>query len=69
MNRPRKAPKALRRLLNQLTEEDKHRKFHNAHERAPTDPDELDRFIEEIARELYNAGFDDWGEDEDEELA
>ena len=69
MHRPHKTPKALRRLLNQLTEEDKLRKFRYAHERAPTDSDELDRFIEEIARELYNAGFDDWGEDEDEELA
>jgi hypothetical protein len=61
-------PKGLRRLLSALTYEDKLRKFRYAKERDPASEEELQRFILVLTRELYNAGFDHWLED-DEELS
>lgn len=65
-----KLPKELRRLLNQLTDEDRLRKFRHAHGRDPAGDEELDRFILSVARELYNEGWDEWpdGEGTDEEV-
>ncbi len=62
-------PKGLRKLVSALTLEDKLRKFRYAHEREPRNDEELNTFILEVARELYNADYDEWPEDEDEELA
>ena len=64
----RRLPRGLRRLLSALTYEDRRRKFRYAHERDPVSDEELERFIHSVARELYNAEFDEWPED-DEELS
>lgn len=61
-------PKGLRKLLAALTYEDKLRKFRYAHERSPHDEEELDEFIMDLARQMYNADCDEWPDD-DEELA
>lgn len=61
-------PKGLRRLLRALTYEDKLRKFRYAQGREPYNVEELEEFVLEVARELYNVGYDDWPEN-DEELA
>ena len=61
-------PKGLRRLLAALTYGDKLRKFRYANEREPVSDEELNRFVIGVARELYNAGFDEWPEC-DEELS
>lgn len=61
-------PKPLRKMLAALTDEDKRRKFRYAFEREPASDDELDAFITELARQLYNDDYDEWPEN-DEELA
>jgi hypothetical protein len=61
-----KVPKPLRRLLAVLTEEDKLRKYRRAFEREPSSEEELEAFIEMLAVELYNSGWDAWPEDDDE---
>lgn len=68
MQGDRRLPKGLRKLLSALTYEDKLRKFHYANERAPRDDEELEEFVLRVARELYNADYDEWPDD-DEELA
>ena len=62
-------PRGLRRLLAARSDEDRRRKFRYAHGRESRDEDELDEFILGVARELYNADYDEWPDDEDEELA
>lgn len=62
-------PRGLRKLIEALSYEDKLRKFRYSQEREPQDDEELEAFILEVARELYNAEYDDWPSDEDEELA
>lgn len=59
-------PPELRRLLEALTEEDKLRKFLHANERQPRDDQELEQFIRELAINLYNDGWDEWPEDDEE---
>jgi len=68
MQGDRRLPKGLRKLLAALTYEDKLRKFRYANERAPRDDEELEEFVLRVARELYNADYDEWPDD-DEELA
>ena len=46
-------PKGLRRLLDQLTVEDKYRKFRIGNSREPEDDDEVEEFVQELARSLY----------------
>ena len=59
-------PPVLRRMLDSLTEADKLRKYRIAFEREPASDEELDAFIEHLAVELYNAGFDAWPENDAE---
>jgi len=59
-------PKELRKLLAALTYKDKLRKFRYAHERAPDSDEVLEEFIVEVARELYNAEYDEWPENDEE---
>ena len=59
-------PKPLRKMLSSLTEEDRLRKFRYAHQRDPESEEELDAFILELARELYNNDWDEWPEDDQE---
>jgi hypothetical protein len=59
-------PWQFRRLLDALTEEDRLRKFRISWAREPRDDDELQAFIEELARNLYNEGCDAWPEDDEE---
>ncbi|HEU5117870.1 MAG TPA: hypothetical protein VFT74_14685 [Isosphaeraceae bacterium] len=61
-------PRELRALLAALTYEDRLRKFRYAHEREPHNDAEMERFVQNVARELYNAGIDEWPEN-DEELS
>ena len=61
-------PKALRRLLGLLTYADKLRKFRYVHDRDPDSDEEMEAFVVDIARGLYNVGANSWPED-DEELA
>jgi hypothetical protein len=61
-------PKGLRRLLSQLTYADKLRKFRYAHDRDPESDEEMEAFVIDVARGLYNVGAEEWPED-DEELA
>ena len=63
---PNRLPKALRKMLAVLTDEDKLRKFRRAFNRDPASDDELDFFITELARELYNDEYDEWPEDDEE---
>jgi hypothetical protein len=53
-------------MLASLTEADKLRKYRRAFEREPSDDKELEAFIRHLARELYNGGWDEWPEDDDE---
>ena len=59
-------PKPLRKMLSSLTEEDKLRKFRSAQQREPASDEELDAFILQLARELYNDDWDEWPEDDQE---
>ncbi len=59
-------PPELRRLLESLTEEDKLRKFRCAWEREPKNERELEDFIQGLARNLYNDGWDEWPENDEE---
>ena len=59
-------PKGLRRLLDQLTVEDKYRKFRIGNGREPEDDDEVEEFVQELARSLYAVGADKWPEDDEE---
>ena len=43
-------PRGLQRLLDQLTVEDKYRKFRIGNSRAPEDDDEVEEFVQELAR-------------------
>jgi hypothetical protein len=61
-------PKGLRKFMTSLTYADKLRKFRFVHGREPRDDEELNKFILGVARELYNADFDEWPEN-DEELS
>jgi hypothetical protein len=65
---PDRLPKALHKMLAALTEEDKLRKFRYAFNREPASDDELEAWIVELARGLYNDDYDEWPEN-DEELA
>jgi hypothetical protein len=66
MPRRTKVPAGFRRLLSALTEEDRLRKFRMAFEREPVSDQELEAFIESLARELYNAGYEEWPDDDEE---
>jgi len=59
-------PKGLRRLLDQLTVEDKYRKFRIGNSREPEDDDEVEEFVQELARSLYAVGANEWPEDDEE---
>ena len=59
-------PKELRKLLAALTYKDKLRKFRYAHEREPDSEEEVEDFVVEVARELYNAEYDEWPENDAE---
>jgi hypothetical protein len=59
-------PKEMRKLLAALKYEDKLRKFRYAHEREPDSDEELEEFIVDVARELYNAEYDEWPENDEE---
>ena len=59
-------PRGLRRLLDQLTVEDKYRKFRIGNSREPEDDDEVEEFVQELARSLYNVGANEWPEDDEE---
>ena len=56
MNDTPRLPKGLRRLLDQLTVADKYRKFRIGNSREPEDDDEVEEFVQELARSLYAAG-------------
>ena len=67
MSRPRKRrdgswqePKGLRRLRAALTDERKLQEFRKVFDCEPSSQQDLDFFIEELTREMYNAGFDEW---------
>lgn len=49
-------PRGLRRLLDRLTVEDKYRKFRIGNSREPQDDDEVEEFVQELARSLHAAG-------------
>ncbi|MCE9533743.1 MAG: hypothetical protein K8T89_21835 [Planctomycetes bacterium] len=66
MDTGRRLPKGLRRLIAQLSYEDKIRKFRICKYREPVDEDELEAFIVGIARELYNSDYEEWPEHDDE---
>jgi hypothetical protein len=68
MPRSGRLPKQLQRMLDKLTDEDKLRKFRYAHNRDASSLEEAEIFVTEVARNLYNEGYDDWPED-DEELS
>lgn len=51
-----KEPKALKRLRAALTDEMKLHKFRSVFDRDPSCEEELDLFIEELTREMYNSG-------------
>ena len=53
-------PPALCRLRESLTEERRREKFRTVFGREPESDDELDRFIEQLTLEMYNAGRDHW---------
>jgi hypothetical protein len=59
-------PRGLRRLLDQLTVADKYRKFRVGHSREPEDDDEVEEYVQELARGLYSVGADEWPEDDEE---
>ena len=59
-------PKGLRRLLDQLTDEDRYRKFRIGNSREPEDDDEVEEFVQELASSLYNVGAIKWPEDDEE---
>ena len=60
MNDTPRLPRGLQRLLDQLTVSDKYRKFRVGHSREPEDDDEVEAFVQELARNLYDAGANDW---------
>ena len=66
MDDNRHLPKGLRRLLDQLTVSDKYRKFRVGHSREPVDDDEVEEFVQELARSLYAAGLSVWPEGDEE---
>jgi hypothetical protein len=66
MSKRRGVPAGFRRLLAALTEADKLRKFRIAHKREPASEEELNAFIERLARGLYNDGWDEWPENDEE---
>lgn len=53
-------PKALRRLRELLTEEERLEQFRKVFDRNPDSEDELNVFIEHLTLEMYNAGQDEW---------
>jgi hypothetical protein len=57
--RRRKAPKALVRMRRELTYEKRLSTFNEVYGRAPASEDELDAFVEEYIRDLYNSGHDE----------
>lgn len=59
-------PRPLRRLLDQLTVADKYRKFRVGHGREPEDDDEVEAYVQELARGLYAAGENEWPPDDEE---
>jgi hypothetical protein len=70
MGRPRKKrdgtweePAALRHLRSTLTDEMKLREFRKVFNCEPSSDQDLDFFIEELTREMYNAGRDEWPEE------
>ena len=66
MDDNRRLPKGLRRLLDQLTDEDRYRKFRIGNSREPEDDDEVEEFVQELARSLYKPGASEWAEDDEE---
>ena len=52
-------PKALLRLRNSMTDEQRIEKFREVFDREPSSQEELDLFIEQLTLEIYNAGFDE----------
>jgi hypothetical protein len=54
----RKSPKALARMLREFSYEKRLAAFNDAFSRAPASEEELDAFVEEYVRELYNSGLD-----------
>ncbi len=54
------APAALRRLRATLTEERKIEEFRITFGRDPKSDEELDLFVEDMTREMYNSGLDSW---------
>jgi hypothetical protein len=51
-----KEPKVLRRMRKQLTYDRQLEAFKNVFKRSPASDDELDSFVEEYLREMYNSG-------------
>jgi hypothetical protein len=67
MGRPHKKPdgtwqepEGLRRLRAALTDEMKLGKFREVFDREPSCQQELELIIEELTREMYNEGCDEW---------
>ena len=55
-----KEPKVLRRLRASLTDQMKLHKFRAVFDREPSCEEELDLFIDELTREMYNSGQEEW---------
>jgi hypothetical protein len=56
--RRRKAPKALARMFREFSHEKRKAAFNDVFSRAPASDEELDAFVDEYVRELYNSGLD-----------
>jgi hypothetical protein len=65
MDGSQRMPKGLRRLIGMPTYADKLRMFQVVHDRDPESEEELESFIIDIARQLYNAEQDEWPEDDE----
>lgn len=57
--RRHKTPKALARLRRKFTPDKQLEAFHEVFGRDPRGDDELEEFVEEYLRELYNSGIDE----------
>ena len=65
MDENSRLPKGLRRLMRIPTYADKLRMFRVVHDRDPGNEEELETFVVDIARQLYNAEQDEWPEDDE----
>ncbi len=57
--RRRRAPKGLARLRAKFTYDRQLKEFRKVFARDPADDSELDSFVEEFTREMYNSGWDE----------